>query len=109
MGFFVEEKIDFPQLGINIANCYVTIRATFSHMKRNFPIPGFTPITYDNSGNYTLVAKYYIYSGNSLELNPLKEDFIAVTVDALPADPVTALYDAIKTQHFAGKTITDDL
>ena len=108
MGFFVNEEITFANLGINVAGCYVTIRASFAHTKAGNPLPGFNPIGYDNSGNYTLTAKYYVYSANEIALKPLKEDFISISEATVPSDPIQKVYDEIKLRVFPGKTFTDD-
>lgn len=111
MGFTVTEELTFPRYGVSAAGCYVTIRATYSHNKAGSQSFGMPPpmMPGAQSGPYTLVARYYVYASNDTTLSPLLEDSLMLNSETAPANPIATLYAALKDQHFAGKTITDDL
>lgn len=113
MGFFVQESVSFPQYGVTAANCYVTIKASFVHVKYGAPNfnmfmgpsqPAASPET-----PYMITARLFVYTANEPELSPLREAIIYLYSVTAFADPIASLYIAIKAQHFAGKTFTDDI
>ena len=116
MGFTVTEELTFPRYGVSAAGCYVTIRATYSHNKAGSQSFGMPPPMMPGANGpqvpslpYTLVARYYVYASNDTTLSPLLEDSLMLNSETAPANPIATLYAALKDQHFAGKTITDDL
>lgn len=120
MGFTVAEELTFPRYGVSAAGCYVTIRATYSHNKAGSYTQlsgvGYSPPMMPGANGpqvpslpYTLVARYYVYASNDTTLSPLLEDSLMLNSETAPANPIATLYAALKDQHFAGKTITDDL
>lgn len=111
MGFIVSDSLDFTKFGVSASGCYVTIRATFSHGKLGAPgaaMYGPTPGPMAASP-YTISARWYVYATNDTSLTPLREESIVVNCESVPANPIAAIYAAIKSQHFSGKTLTDDL
>lgn len=113
MGFTVTEEVTFPQYGVTAANCYVTIKASYTHVKVGAPnfgvyMPTIQPTNYPN-GSYTLTARFYVYTANNPELSPLRETTIFVNAETASEDPIATLYTYIKSEYFAGKTCTDDL
>ena len=111
MGFTVTEELNFPRFGVNAANCYVTIKATYSHYKAGAPyaMPMGMPAPGANVGPYILSARWMVYASNDSSLSPLRDETITLNLEAAPANPIVALYNAIKAQNFAGKTCTDNL
>jgi hypothetical protein len=111
MGFTVEEEIEFPQYGVSAANCYITIKATYTHSKSGAGFIGMhmSPNPIQQQGPYTLVSRFYVYAANDSSLSPLRESIITIPLEQPPADPIATIYAYIKSEHFAGKTITDDL
>lgn len=102
MGFSVAEELDFPAYGISIPNCYITIRAAYTHNKHRVPLSG------EQESGYLLSARYYVYASQE-STSPLQEETITLNLDTIVDNPIAALYSAIKTQYFLGKTITDIL
>jgi hypothetical protein len=119
MGFHVQEEVSFPKLGVSAANTYVTIKATFTHYKQGSNAPMMFPgsMAQFSSSSYNLTSRFMVYAYNPADppnglptdITPLREDFIYVGKDTVSANPIADLYAAIKLQHFAGKTCTDDL
>lgn len=113
MGFFVQESVTFPQYGVSATNCYVTIKASFVHVK--FGAPGFgmymgpaQPVATAETP-YAITARFFVYTANEAELSPLRETTISLSSVTAFADPIASIYAAIKAQHFDGKTFTDDV
>lgn len=111
MGFTVTEALSFPRYGVTAAGCYVTIRATYYHNKvgsntMGMPMPMPSGPT---TGPYVVTARWHVYAANDVSLAPLREESIVLNLETAPANPIVAIYNEIKTQHFAGKTCTDDL
>ena len=108
MGFFVNEEMPFPNYGISVSNSYVTIKACYTQHK--------SPVYTNDPNNqqvatmkYSIIARWYVYATKSDNLQSLKDDTVSIQFDEVPYNPIAALYAAIKDQHFAGKTFTDDL
>lgn len=109
MGFFVAESLNFPQYGVDAENCYVTIKATYTHIKSGAPVIGMYAPPNSQPGQYVITARFFVYADNDPDLSPLRETFISLTSEEPFTDPIASLYTAIKSEHFAGKTITDDI
>lgn len=111
MGFNVVEEVDFPQYGVAVTGCYVTIRASYQHLKfGNQPMGMYLPPSVGQPvGPYSLVAKFYVYTSNDSSLSPLREAYVIVNQEAASSTPIADVYAAVKAQYFAGKTFTDDL
>lgn len=107
MGFTVAEEVNFEKYGVSATDCYVTIRATYSHNKSGSQSYSPPMIPGAQSGPYTLSARYYVYASQEAGLSPLLEASVMLNVEEAPVNPIQTLYDAIKLQYFAGKTITD--
>jgi len=113
MGFFVEEELKFPQFGVSAENCYVTIKGTFTHTKQGSGFIGMSvmppPQQPSESHQYTLICRFYVYADKNNELLPLREQIVSIPLEETVTDPIETIYEHIKAEHFAGKTITDDL
>jgi hypothetical protein len=111
MGFTVTEELDFSQYGVTVTGCYVTIKASYQHLKLgNQPIGMYLPPSIGQpQGPYSLISKFYVYTSNDTALSPLRESYIVINQEFASEDPIADIYSAIKAQYFAGKTFTDDL
>ena len=105
MGFTVAEELNIPKYGITASNCYVTIRAAYTHDKMSSAMVNMIPVT----GPYVITSRWFVYASNNVNLAPLCDDMIVISCETVPANPIATIYAAVKEQHFAGKTITDDL
>mgnify|MGYP000962585199 CR=1 FL=1 len=108
MGFFVSEPIVIDDYKVNPTNCYVTIRATYQQNKAGFGGPVGMLGGAASASSYCLSARYYVYAAKDAT-KALKEDWFSLNCDAVPANPLGALYAAIVADKFPGKTITADL
>lgn len=108
MGFTVAEELTFPKLGISQANCYVTIKASFAHSKQGAPSIGMMPMPMNPSA-YSLTFRLSVYAANNSTLDALHQEVITIPLDEAAAVPITAIYAWLKSERYAGKTITDDL
>jgi len=104
MGFFIAEEIEFPEYGLNVAGCYVTIKAAFTCSKI---IGGIMMMQgYDPNMKYIAHTRYFIYSDKD-KANYLAEKSIVYTSETPINDPIAKLYAEIKAQ-FPDKTLLDD-
>lgn len=107
MGFLVDSTT-VSTLGVTVTDAYVSIRGTFSVIKRHAPSPFGHPHLFGESNLYSVYATYYVSSANDTELKPLYEGTCILRVDTIPTNPIDDLYAKIKLD-FPGKTFTDDL
>jgi hypothetical protein len=112
MGFFVAEALSIEDYKVSPTNAYVTIRASFTHNKAGYGsavgMPGFGGPGLPANNGYTLSCRYYVYAAKDAT-KPLKEDYFQMQLEAVPANPIQALYSALAADKFANKTITNDL
>lgn len=104
MGFFIAEPIEFPEYGLTVSDCYVTIKAAYTCSK--LLGPALMMQNYDPNMKYIAHARYYIYSSKDCA-NYLSEKNIIYVSETSINDPIVKLYGEIKKQ-FEGKTILDD-
>ena len=111
MGFIVAEELAFPKFGVSAAGCYITIKASYSQWKQGGYSPMMPmmplPMQSETPGTYRLYARWFVYAENDSTLTPLREEYLVLDLEEAPANPIATLYAALKSQHFAGKTITD--
>lgn len=112
MGFTITEELSFSKFGVNAAGCYCTIKGSFAMSKLGsgssmMYLPTPLPQQPNNETPYTLSARWLVYASNDASLQPLREETISIQLAQPPANCYETVYDAIKAQHFAGKTFTD--
>lgn len=111
MGFLIVEELKIPDLGISVSNTYITVRGTYSCIKKGngfYPAPmGGMP----SDKPYYLQATFYIYAANNAELKPLRTETVYYPIDELPLNNnnIKEIYDKIKADKFSNLTYIDDL
>lgn len=106
MGFTVAESLTFSKFGVSATNCYVTIRGSYNFSKQGNGMSMMMP-GQQSSSPYSMSARFLVYASNDKTLTPLREEMVYINLTDVPADPFDAIYSAVKTQFFAGKTFTD--
>lgn len=103
MGFFIAEPLEFPEYGLSVSECYVTIKAAYTCSKLLGP---YMTQNYDPNMKYIATASWFIYSNKECT-SYLAQKHIAYVSETTIVDPIGKLYGEIKKQ-FAGKSIVDD-
>lgn len=104
MGFTIEEKVDCTRFGIQVANCYVTIKHAYQVTKN-----GSSMMPMGNSlKKYQYTTRYFIYAAaDYANIQPLFDDQFVCSFDEPVVSPVDAVYEALKAQKFDALTLTD--
>lgn len=111
MGLTVNDSLNIQQFGLSLSGLYVTLRGSYSLLKKGaqspFPFPMHS--SYSDK-DYTLVGRYLVFA-NSTSTQPLDSGTVTVglNLDEIPANGVGLLYSQLKSTVLAGKNVTDDL
>lgn len=109
-GFTVTDELKVAPLGISVTNAYVTVKETYQHGRRGM---GGIGIPMGAGGDatkpYVMSCQYYVYAANNADLQPLQQLPFYTELTAVPANPLVALYTALKADKFPGLTVVDDM